>query len=91
MESLPILKLHSLGFKAQFNLLTKVEVLDFGINSLLYLFICSHGDMLYLIVKGSDQADDSGVKGQLVVAEDEVDRALAKMDGRVYRERDAQL
>ena len=47
--------------------------------------------MLYLIVKGSDKADDIEVKGQLVLAEDEVDTMLAKVDGRVYRERDAQL
>ena len=54
---------------------------------------CRHGDMLYLaemktLSKSSVGAPSGpGVK----VQEDEVDRRLAAMDGRVHRKKDPQL
>lgn len=48
---------------------------------------CSHGDMLYLIVKTDNETSE--VKGH--IEEDEVDKVLSKKDGQVGRERDPQL
>lgn len=46
-----------------------------------------HGDMLYLIVKSGGE----GLKVEGHLEEDEVDIKLARRDGKVLRQRDAQL
>ena len=56
-----------------------------------------HGDMLYLQERQdglrSEFTDTGGneVKSQQDVEEDEVDRVLSKMDGRIVRKKDSQL
>ena len=56
-----------------------------------------HGDMLYLQERQdglkSEFTDSGGneVKSQQDVEEDEVDRTLSKMDGRIVRKKDSQL
>lgn len=52
----------------------------------------SHGDMLYLSITNSGVASENDASScQFVLEEDEVDKELAKVDGRVYRNRDTQL
>ena len=55
----------------------------------------SHGDMLYLQERkdglGSEFTDLGKKNGLKEVEEDEVDKLLSKMDGRVVRQKDSQL